>query len=112
MRRSTALRRARAGAAFLDQHFGSPAWRRRVARTRLRMVNGYYARTPGTNGEGKCGCILAQLDARTNRHGSYHRMADRLNLTSRQLQTLGFTIAGDPIDFDVLDDAWKEVLAS
>lgn len=93
-----AITRARRGAAFLDKKFGSRGWRRRIRRRDLHMESGMY------QGQGDCGCILAQL------YGEYD--AETVGLTEHKAAVLGFVAAAEPYskNYERLTSAWKKVL--
>jgi hypothetical protein len=112
MTKRTAAARVRRGIAYLNEAV-CPGWRRKVTRQRIDMRVGCYvrgSRNPLTHG---CGCILAQINAppaTTGRYGSFHRMADHLNLSETDTLRLGFYAEHDA-EYDELTEAWKRALA-
>ena len=110
-----ALTRARRGAAYLDRKLGR-AWRRTIRRSRLDMASSTYRVVrpgPGLH-FGRCGCIMAQLDAHTPERkgiGSYADGVEKLagfDPTGSTAVRLGFF--STTAEYAELTEAWKTVL--
>lgn len=114
MKPETALKRARAGAAFLDEKFGR-GWRRKIRRRRLNMASGAYRPSRGS-----CGCILAQLDAQIarddtdwpDRTGYYSDGVERFKVTAPvKLGFIADSRVSDDDNYANLTKAWRKVLS-
>lgn len=101
MTHEEALEKARKGAAFLDEKLGR-SWIYKIKRTKLNMEIGTMDSfmNPG------CGCILAQLNPRTN----WLYGARELGLTMEDAIELGFVTDELRYGFHELTKAWKQVI--
>lgn len=100
MTHEEALEKARKGAAFLDEKLGR-SWIYKIKRRKLIMEVGsmHDSLNPG------CGCILAQLNPRTN----WLDGARQLGLTMEDAIELGF-VTNVHMGFHELTKAWKQVI--
>lgn len=95
------MKRAQAGAKFLDERLGR-GWWRRIKLRRLDLSMAYMR-------PGRCGCILAQLDAYDWGDGSYLRKCEELGLSEQRRVRMGFA-APRYGSYPELTEAWKQIV--